>query len=131
MRCVRRCDPARDRHTARVSTTLDEIDREALREKLERGDDLVLIDALGPLSFAAAHIPGAINVPPERVAALAWRRIPKLDSEVVVYCANPGCSSSIEVARLLVELGYRNVSHYAGGKEDWRAAGLPLEGSRV
>ena len=27
------------------------------------------------------------------------------------------------VAERLVELGYRSVLHYAGGKEDWRAAG--------
>jgi rhodanese-related sulfurtransferase len=35
------------------------------------------------------------------------------------------------VAERLVELGYRNVLHYAGGKEDWASAGLPLEGARV
>ena len=114
-----------------MSTTLVEIDRETLFEKLERDDTLVLIDALGPLSFAGAHLPGAINIPPERVEALAPRRIPSLLTEVVVYCQNERCASSVEVATRLVELGYRNVSHYAGGKEDWRAAGLPLEGGRV
>jgi len=114
-----------------MSATLVEIDRETLREKLERGDQLVLVDALGPVSYAAAHLPGAVNIPPERVDALAPRRIPSLLSEVVVYCANPACTSSVEVATRLVELGYRNVSHYAGGKEDWRDAGLPLEGSRA
>jgi rhodanese-related sulfurtransferase len=114
-----------------VSAALVEIDRESLRRKLERGDELVLVDALGPLSYAAAHLPGAINIPPERVDAVAPRRIPALDTEVVVYCANPSCESSVQVATRLVELGYGRVSHYAGGKEDWRAAGLPVEGSRV
>jgi rhodanese-related sulfurtransferase len=114
-----------------MSTTLTEINRETLHGKLNRGDELVLVDALGPVSFAAAHIPGAVNIPPERVDGLAERRIPSLDTEVVVYCANPTCVSSVHVAARLVELGYRNVSHYAGGKDDWRAAGLPLEGSRV
>jgi rhodanese-related sulfurtransferase len=114
-----------------VSATLVEIDREALHAKLERGDELVLVDALAPLSFAGAHLPGAVNIPPERVDALAPRRIPNLLTEVVVYCQNVGCTSSVDVATRLVELGYRNVSHYAGGKEDWRAGGLPLEGGRV
>jgi rhodanese-related sulfurtransferase len=72
-----------------------------------------------------------VNIPPERVDALAGRRIPTLDTEIVVYCANPTCKSSVEVAKRLLELGYRNVRHYAGGKDEWRAAGLPLEGSRV
>jgi rhodanese-related sulfurtransferase len=114
-----------------VETTVAEITCEALRAKLERGDDLVLIDALPPISFAASHLPGAINIPPERVDALCERRIPDRDAEVVVYCANPKCASSVQVAARLAALGYRNVLHYAGGKDEWRAAGLPLEGGRV
>ena len=31
-----------------MSTTLTEIDRETLHGKLNRGDELVLVDALGP-----------------------------------------------------------------------------------
>ncbi len=114
-----------------MSSALAEIDRETLRGKLEDGSELVLVDALGPISYAAAHLPGAINIPPERVDALAERRIPSLETLVVVYCANPSCESSVDVATRLVELGYRNVLHYSGGKEDWQAAGLPLEGGRV
>jgi rhodanese-related sulfurtransferase len=91
----------------------------------------VLVDALAPISYAGAHLPGAINIPPTSVDRLAERRIPDVDFEVVVYCANPGCESSVEVAARLVELGYLNVRHYAGGKEEWRDAGLPLEGGRA
>jgi len=98
---------------------------------MERGDDLVIVDALSPISFAASHLPGAINMPPQRVDELADRRIPDHDAEVVVYCGNPGCDSSVEVALRLIELGYRNVRHYAGGKREWGEAGLPLEGGRV
>jgi rhodanese-related sulfurtransferase len=114
-----------------VAAALVEIDRDDLLQRLEDDDDLVLVDALGPVSYGAAHLPGAINIPPDRVDALAERRVPDLDTPVVVYCANPSCESSVEVARRLVELGYRNVLHYPGGKEDWKAAGLPLEGARV
>jgi rhodanese-related sulfurtransferase len=109
---------------------LVEIDRDTLRAKLESGDELVVVDALGPISYAAAHLPGAVNIPPERVDDLAARRIATLDTEVVVYCQNPRCESSAEVAERLVELGYRNVWHFAGGKDGWREAGLPLEGAR-
>ena len=31
----------------------------------------------------------------------------------------------------LIELGYRNIRHYAEGMNDWMEAGLPLEGGRV
>jgi rhodanese-related sulfurtransferase len=109
-----------------VAATLAEIERDELLERIEAGS-LVLVDALAPLSFGAAHLPSAINIPPERVDALAPRRIPSLDTIVVVYCAGPDCDSSVIVAGRLVELGYRNVFHYAGGKKDWKDAGLPLE----
>jgi len=102
-----------------------------LLEKIERGDDFVLVDALPSIAYAGAHLPGAVSIPPERLDTLAVRRIPTLDTEVVVYCANPACTSSVEVARRLVELGYTNVRHFAGGKDEWRSRGLPLEGGRV
>jgi rhodanese-related sulfurtransferase len=114
-----------------VATALVEIDRENLWQKLGNGDDLVLVDALPPIAYAASHLPGAVNIPPQSVDGSAERLIPHRDTELVVYCANPSCESSVEVAERLVELGYRNVRHYAGGKEEWREGGLPLEGGRV
>lgn len=110
-----------------MATALAEIDRDELRARMERGDELVLVDALGPISYGTAHLPGAINIPPDRVDAVAVRRIPNPDTLVVVYCAGPDCVSSVEVGERLVELGYRNVLHYAGGKRDWTDAGLPLD----
>jgi rhodanese-related sulfurtransferase len=117
------------RTIAHVATALVEIERDELRSRIERGDDFVLVDALAPLSYGAAHLPGAVNIPPERVDALAERRIPSRETPVVVYCAGPDCDSSVEVARRLLELGYRDVAHYAGGKRDWADAGLPVETS--
>jgi rhodanese-related sulfurtransferase len=114
-----------------MATALREIDRDELRQKIEGGDTFVLVDALGPISYGAAHLPGAINITPERVDSIADRRIPDRETTVVVYCAGPECESSVEVAQRLVELGYLNVLHFPGGKESWREAGLPLEGSRV
>jgi rhodanese-related sulfurtransferase len=114
-----------------VRALLFEISREDLVARMESGEGLVLVDALGPISYGAAHLPGAVNITPERVDDLAERRIPSRDDLVVVYCANPTCESSVDVAQRLVELGYLNVLHYAGGKEDWANAGLPLEGARV
>jgi rhodanese-related sulfurtransferase len=113
-----------------MASTLVEIGREKLLARLDAGE-LVLVDALAPLSYAGGHLPGATNIPPDRVEALARRRIPSLDTPVVVYCAGPECDSSVDVARQLVGLGYRNVAHYRGGKKDWTGAGLPLESARA
>jgi rhodanese-related sulfurtransferase len=110
-----------------VAASLPEIGRDELRERIESGDGLVLIDALAPMSFAHSHLPGAINLPPEWVDERGPRRIPDQAAEIVVYCASTTCDSSVIVGNRLVELGYPNVRHYVGGKRDWIEAGLPLE----
>lgn len=114
-----------------MSATLDSISRESLQQKIESGDEFVLVDALSPMSYATSHLPGAINLPPDSVDGRAQRRIPDRSTEVIVYCSDVACDSSVIVAKRLIELGYRNVSHYAEGKNDWVAAGLPLEGGRI
>jgi rhodanese-related sulfurtransferase len=114
-----------------VTAALAEISRDELWEKIQAGADFVLVDALGPMSYAMSHLPGAINITPDWVDDRARRRIRDADTEVVVYCADVTCDSSVSVANRLLELGYRNVRHYAEGKRDWVDAGLPLEGGRV
>lgn len=114
-----------------METQLAEIDCAALWAKIQGGEPFVLVDALAPIAYAGAHLPGAINLTPQTVDGLAPRRIPDPETEIVVYCAGPDCDSSVDVARRLVELGYRNVLHFSGGRQGWRAAGLPLEGGRV
>jgi rhodanese-related sulfurtransferase len=109
----------------------DTVDTDTLRQKIERGDEFVLADANSPMSYAASHLPGAINIPPGTESDRAPRRIPDLDTPVITYCMNPRCESSVDVARQLIALGYRNVFHYPGGKEEWIDAGLPLEGGRA
>jgi rhodanese-related sulfurtransferase len=113
-----------------MAQPLGHISRETLLEKIDSGDEFVLVDALSPISYARSHLPGAINLPPKSVDGRAQRRIPDRSTEVIVYCSDANCDSSVIVANELIELGYENVRHYADGKTDWVAAGLPLEGGQ-
>jgi rhodanese-related sulfurtransferase len=108
--------------------TLATITADELLRKMQAGDTFVLVDALAPMVYAHSHLPGAINLPPSVVDPdrLA-KRIPDLSTEIVVYCANPECEDSVVTAQRLEEHGYTNVRHYPGGKDEWRAAGHPLE----
>lgn len=110
---------------------LGQCSQEELREKIEEQQDFVLVDALAPISYAATHLPGAISIPPGTVDERAAKKIPDRDTEVVVYCTSPTCEASIAVAQRMIELGYSNVRHYPGGKQEWVEAGLPLEGGRA
>jgi rhodanese-related sulfurtransferase len=100
------------------------IERDELREKLDRGDDFKLVMALGEWEFRMKHIPTSIRFASddEMLAGL------RADEEIVVYCSNPACHGSADAYQLLVERGYANVRRYAGGISDWEEAGLPLEG---
>ena len=102
------------------------ISRQDLYAKLSSGDPPVLVEALGAAYFADAHLPGAVNIPPDQVDRLAPRLLPDLDAEVVVYCSGT-CRNSDVTARRLEDLGYRSVFVYAGGKEEWIEHGLPVE----
>ena len=103
------------------------ITREDLHSKLERGDDFVLVDALSPTSYAMSRLPRAINLPPDLVYELADSAIPDRNKEIVVYCMDVECDTSLMTIERLAELGYTDLRHYAEGKRDWASARLPLE----
>ena len=105
------------------------ITREELKAKMDRGESVVLVDALGPEHYASSHLPGAVNLPYEFVDE-AERVLPDKRAEIVVYCMSEACEASGEEVRELTEMGYTNVRHYAAGKLDWIRAGLPVEGRR-
>ena len=94
-----------------------------------RPPDVVVVEALGASFFASGHIPGAINIPPHRVRDSAAALLPDKHAPLVVYGAFPGCPHARIVIRILLALGYRDVSEYPAGKEGWAAAGLPLVSS--
>jgi len=65
------------------------ISRDELKQKIDRKDDFVLVEALATATYDHAHLPGAINIPPDQVAALAPTLLPDKNADIVVYCASP------------------------------------------
>jgi rhodanese-related sulfurtransferase len=88
---------------------------------------VTVVEALGPAYFEQGHLPGAINIPHEEVAELAPSLLPDRDAAIVVYCSNLQCANSGIAQGVLKRMGYTDVRKYAEGKQDWEAAGLPLE----
>src|SRR3954462_123521 len=98
------------------------ITREELKAKLDRGDPVVLLEALPARYYDHSHLPGALNLPHDEVDARAPVLAPDKTAEIVVYCANLPCRNSAIAARRLAELGYARVREYEEGKADWIAA---------
>lgn len=103
-----------------------EISRDELHRELTGDTAPTLVEALGPAYFDDAHLPGAINIPPDQVDRLAPSLLPDLDAPIVVYCSGT-CHNSEMAAQRLEQLGYGSVRVYLGGKEDWVEHGLPVE----
>jgi rhodanese-related sulfurtransferase len=64
---------------------LKTIDREDLREKIEHGDDFVLLEVLSEQSYARGHLPGAIRFPGKTAIP---DLLPDKSTEVIAYCSN-------------------------------------------
>ena len=50
---------------------------------------ITLVDVLSPESFAAMHIPGAINVPVVDLARRAGDVFPDHRAPIAIYCGGP------------------------------------------
>jgi len=61
------------------------ITREELKEKMDRGDDFVLLEVLGEASYERAHLPGAIRFQDTNRAA---EFLPDKSAQIVAYCSN-------------------------------------------
>lgn len=110
----------------RPMTAIPILDRTELQGLLDGGGPVFLVEALGPAYYADAHLPGAVNIPPDRVDRLAPDLLPDRDATIVVYCSGT-CSNAEVTAGRLVELGYHDVRCFPAGKEDWVEAGLPVD----
>jgi rhodanese-related sulfurtransferase len=64
------------------------ISTEQLKAKLGRNDGIKLVETLAPERYREAHIPGAMNIPPEKIRELAPRLLPNKDAEIVTYCSS-------------------------------------------
>ena len=89
----------------------------ALAERMQAGDDLLLLDVREVDEFERARVEGARLVPlgelPDRLDELAdWR-----DRPIVILCHHG--NRSARAARLLVESGFTRVENLDGGIESW------------
>ena len=102
---------------------LEPIAFDELLSRAKRGLVTVL-DVRPPEEFAAGHLPGAVNIPIDRLesglAKLSKQR------EVVAYCRGPYCLMSFEAVLKLRKRGWK-ARRLQDGFPEWKAAGLPVD----
>lgn len=104
---------------------MEPVSRSELLSRLKKGDVQVL-DVRPEDEFALAHLPGAINIPLEKLKRMLTTLDP--DKEIIAYCRGPWCVLSFEAVAVLRSKGYR-VRRLEDGLPEWKAANLPVAAS--
>jgi rhodanese-related sulfurtransferase len=63
------------------------ISTQELKAKLDK-KQVTVVETLAPEAYKQAHLPGALNLPPDKVKELASKVLPNKNAEIVTYCAN-------------------------------------------
>jgi protein-disulfide isomerase/rhodanese-related sulfurtransferase len=101
----------------------NEIPTVTAQQMLKKG--AVFVDIRAPKDFAKSHIPGAVNLPLDKLSN-GVSTLPK-DKPVVVYesglSAGDVCAASRAAAGVLTARGFREVKVYHDGFAAWQKAG--------
>lgn len=86
-----------------------------LKDKIQQGETLFLLDVREPHEFQYAHIANSVLIPLNQIP----KRLDELDpqQEIVVICHH-GMRSQ-QAANYLVRSGYKNIANLTGGIDSW------------
>jgi sulfur-carrier protein adenylyltransferase/sulfurtransferase len=99
----------------RVETPVEEITPKALKNRLDAGSKIVLLDVREPFEYALCHIEGTTLIPMGELERKAGKL--GVDKEVVVYC-HTGVRSARAV-NFLKSRGFKKAVNLKGGIDAW------------
>jgi len=86
-----------------------------VKQRLDRGEQLLLVDVREPHEFALCHIDGAVLIPMGTIPA----NLQKLDTDEDVICFCHHGMRSMDVANWLRAQGVKSAKSMAGGIDRW------------
>lgn len=96
-----------------------------VQRRLERGEQLHLVDVREESEYAKGHLPSAVHLGKGVIERDVEAKFPDTGTELVLYCG--GGYRSALAADNLQKMGYTNVISMDGGWRSWTEAGLPVE----
>lgn len=86
-----------------------------LKERLDAGEPLTILDVRNPQEYEIARIPGSVLIPLHELE----ERIGELDpaATIVAHCHHGGRSAN--AVAFLRSMGYERAINLAGGIEEW------------
>ncbi len=97
-----------------------------LRQRIEAGETVRIIDVRSAREFSSGHLPGALNIPFLEVKRRILE-IPRNDEKpLVVYCGHG--PRAYWARRVLTKQGHDHVLLLEGHFQSWSQSGYPIEG---
>ncbi len=96
-----------------------------VKQRMDAGESLRIIDVREEKEFLAGHIPGATWLGKGIIERDIEQAVPDAGAEVILYCG--GGYRSALAADNLQKMGYENVISMDGGMRGWKESGHPVE----
>lgn len=110
------CSSPKDRPAASEAATVNKITAEEAKARLDNETGIILVDVRTQDEYNVEHIPNAILLSLDNIAADAESIIPDKEATYFVYCRSGNRSAAASAQ--LVEMGYKNIFDL-GGIKDW------------
>jgi rhodanese-related sulfurtransferase len=105
-----------------------EMDPSDLFDALNKGENVIALDARKAFGYEAERIPNALNIPHREMTAENTQHLDKT-AVYVTYCDGIGCNASTRGAINMIKLGFK-VKELMGGLEWWKFDGYATEGAK-
>jgi rhodanese-related sulfurtransferase len=93
-----------------------------ISHRIQKKDDVVIMDVRAAKDFKKGHVPGAINLSQEKWGTLAGLR---RDTMNIIYCYSQDCHMGAHAAMQFASKGY-SVMEMDGGFEAWKENSLKI-----
>lgn len=107
-----------------AADTVGTVSSAALLEQISSHNAPLILDVRRQDEFAAAHIPGAVNIPHTELRQRIGELAPYRDKPVVIHCES-GRRAALG-ADILMSEGFSTIAYLEGHMAGWRDGGLPL-----
>lgn len=105
-----------NKDTDMKNNTYEKISMSEGIERMAADEDFILLDVRRADEFAAGHIPGAVNLPNEKIGTEEIASLPNKNQTIYIYCRSGNRSK--QAAEKLAAQGYTNIVEF-GGINDW------------
>ena len=105
------------------------ITTEELKEKMDKGEDFILVDVRDTPEYEEEHIVGAVHLLISEMNEQKVNSMFDKDEQIITYSEDINCPAKKIAAEKLIEYGFKNVIAYEESWKAWKEADYPTESS--